>query len=75
MLYGISIISSKDKTKCEYKLGAFVCISLAEFELRTDFFSKNLCKNHVEEYKNVLSNENNCFDESVIHIINEENDL
>ena len=75
MLYGISKIHSNEIIECEYKLGAFTCVSRAEYEFKTDVFTKKLCKTHLEEYRSVLLDSDKCFDESIISSLSEDNDL
>jgi len=67
MNYGVIELESDDKTLCEYSLGPFACVSMADYRLITDFKISCLCLEHLNEFKRILTSESTIsFDESVM---------
>ncbi len=68
MYYSIYSIPQSERSGCEYEIGAFNCIANALYDFKTDTLTKRLCKQHMEEYRQILENNGFvCLDESVIN--------
>ena len=67
MNYGVIELEKNEKTSCEYSIGTFACVSMADYRLITDFQTSCLCLDHLNEFKRFLKSDSTIsFDESVM---------